>query len=139
MWEASWPADEGQKWGGVGVVSEYMSEFDWEVDLKKAIREGIERLSATSVRPTTDQERRDFIELTQLGYISLSCDKRTDGVPWTHFPKRLIADIVRLEANHASLWNRFSEMADEEVPKLKRKIAQLESKKPRKARAKVGG
>ena len=68
-----------------------------------------------------------------LGYISQLIDTRTDSLPWWGFPKRLLADLIRLEARYASLWDRFSEMADEEVPKLEREIARLKGKKPRKA------
>ena len=103
-----------------------MPEQEWETDLRKSIRNELAHLCEGGIRPTKDEERREFVKLAQLGYLTLHTDSRIDGAPWHGFPGRLVADLIRLEARYSSLWNRFSEMSDEEVPKLERKIARLE-------------
>lgn len=104
-----------------------MSEFPWEVEIRKATRRGLESLSDVSVRPTTDEERREFVKLIQLGYIFMGCDRRIDSLPWVHFPKRLLADLIRLQARYDSLWTRFDSLDTVRV-KLERKVAKLEKK-----------
>ena len=110
-----------------------MAERSWEAELRDSIRDELTYLCEPSIRPTNSEERREFIKLAQTGYISLNFDSRIDRIPWSHFPGRLVADLIRLEARYASLWGRFSEMADEEVPKLEREIARLKGKKSKKA------
>jgi hypothetical protein len=107
-----------------------MAEFPWETELRESIREELERLCATSIRPTTDQERREFIRLSQLGYIRLACDSRIDSVPWAHFGGRLVADLIRLEARYASLWARFEEQ-DRVQAKRERELTRPKTKNAR--------
>jgi hypothetical protein len=107
-----------------------MAEFPWEAELRETIREELESLCATSIRPTTDQERREFIKLAQLGYIDQRIDNRVDAIPWVNFPKRLVADVIRQEARYASLWARFEEQ-DRGRVKLERELTKLKAKKGR--------
>ena len=111
-----------------------MAEFPWETELRGAIRAELAELCEPSIRPTTTEERQEFARLAQLGHIQLSCDSRIDSVPWYGFPRRLVADLIRLEARYSSLWRRFEEQ-DAAEAELKREIARLKSGKSRKRRA----
>lgn len=83
--------------------------FQWERDLAEEIEAGLRESNEISIRPTTLEERREFSRLTQLGYIRFSCDSRIDSLPWFYFGKRLLADIIRLEARNSSLFQRLDE------------------------------
>ena len=107
-----------------------MAEFPWEAELRGAIRAELAYLCEPSIRPTTSEERREFAKLAQLGHIQLSCDSRIDSVPWYGFPRRLVADLIRLEARYSSVWARFEAQAAKQV-ELVRKIALLEARKSR--------
>ena len=109
-----------------------MAEFDWETALRKSIRDDLAYLCEIGIRPTSVEERREFGKFVSLGYIVLSCDSRNESIPWFHFPKRLLADLIRLEAKYASLWARFEEQ-DGVQTKLERELATLKAKKSRKA------
>ena len=109
-----------------------MTEFAWETELNEHIREELESLCAPGIRPTTDQERREFVKLAQLGYIRLTLDSRIDSIPWASFGSRLVADIIRLEARYASLWSRFEEQ-DEAKAKLERELVNLKTKKSKRS------
>ena len=99
-----------------------MAEFPWEAELRESIRDELAHLCEGGIRPTNAEERREFVKLAQLGYISLAFDSRIDGAPWHGFPGRLVADLIRLEARYSSLWARFEEQAAKQV-ELERKIA----------------
>ena len=105
-----------------------MSEFDWETELRESIRDELEWLCEASIRPTNSEERREFIKLAQTGYISLNFDSRIDRIPWIHFPGRLVADLIRLEAKNASLFARLDKL-DTTRGKLERELARLKAKK----------
>ena len=108
-----------------------MAEVPWEAELRESTRDELASHCEGSIRPTNVEERREFVKLAQLGYIRIAFDSRIDKIPWVGFAGRLVADLIRLEARHSSLWARFEEQDAAEV-ELKRKIARLEASKSHK-------